>query len=118
MLDSDHSYYDVLGVAADATLEDIRKAYRRLAKAYHPDISGDPLSSARFREIHETYRVLSIPESRSRYDRERFSAAERMRHEHEKRSRFERWRQSQSKEDAISRMVARTRSRIRRFLGL
>ncbi len=42
MPDSDHSYYDVLGVAADATSEDIRRAYRRLAKAHHPDVSGEP----------------------------------------------------------------------------
>ena len=118
MRDSAHSYYDVLGVAADATSEDIRKAYRRLAKAHHPDVSGDPKSSGRFRQIHEAYRALSTPENRTRYDQERASEVERMRHEYEKRSRFEQWRQSQAKDDSISRMAARTRSRIRRFLGL
>lgn len=116
MWDSDHSYYNVLGVAADATSEDIRRAYRSLAKAHHPDVSGDPESAGRFREIHEAYRALSTPENRTRYNRERVSEVERVRHEYEKRSRFEQWRQSQAKDDLISRIVARTRSRIRRFL--
>ncbi|MBX6351269.1 MAG: molecular chaperone DnaJ [Clostridia bacterium] len=63
-------YYEVLGVPRDADAETIKKAYRRLARRYHPDANpGDPTAEARFKEINEAYEVLSDPEKRARYDR-------------------------------------------------
>ncbi|MEX1281117.1 MAG: J domain-containing protein [Acidimicrobiia bacterium] len=63
-------YYETLGVARDATPEEIKKAFRRLARETHPDANpGDPATDARFREIAEAYEVLSDPERRARYDR-------------------------------------------------
>ncbi len=66
--------YDVLGVPRTASEADIKRAYRRLAKQYHPDRNKDnPEAVARFKEIQEAYDVLSDPEARARYDR--FGAA-------------------------------------------
>jgi molecular chaperone DnaJ len=62
-------YYEVLGVSRTATAEEIKKAYRRLAREYHPDVNqGDAESEARFKEIAKAYEVLSDPDLRSRYD--------------------------------------------------
>jgi DnaJ-class molecular chaperone len=62
--------YEVLGVARDASQEEIRKAYRRLAKEFHPDLNpGKPAAEARFKEIAAAYDLLSDPEKRARYDR-------------------------------------------------
>lgn len=61
-------YYEVLGVRRDATDEDIRRAFRRLARQYHPDVNKDPDAEARFKEVNEAYEVLSDPEKRERYD--------------------------------------------------
>ncbi|MFP3901530.1 MAG: molecular chaperone DnaJ [Acidimicrobiia bacterium] len=62
-------YYEVLGVAPDANQEDIKRAYRRLARQLHPDTGhGDPASEARFKEVVRAYEVLSDPEKRRRYD--------------------------------------------------
>ncbi len=62
-------YYEVLGVSRDADLEAIKKAYRRLARQYHPDANpGDPDAEARFKEIAVAYETLSDPERRRRYD--------------------------------------------------
>ncbi len=62
-------YYKVLGVDRSATQADIRKAFRRLAKQYHPDINAnDPRAQERFQEINEANEVLSDPEKRKRYD--------------------------------------------------
>ena len=62
-------YYKVLGVANDASQEEIKKAYRRLAKQYHPDLNKDnPQAKAKFQEINEANEVLSDPEKRRRYD--------------------------------------------------
>lgn len=64
------NYYEVLGVSRDATGEEIKKAFRRIARATHPDSNGgDPESAAAFREAAEAYEVLSDPERRRRYDR-------------------------------------------------
>lgn len=62
--------YDVLEISRDATADDIKKAYRRLARECHPDANpDDPDAEARFKEIAAAYEVLSDPEKRSRYDR-------------------------------------------------
>lgn len=62
-------YYDALGVPRNASAEEIQQAFRRLARQYHPDVSKDPASEDRFKEINEAYQVLSDPDSRRRYDR-------------------------------------------------
>lgn len=62
-------YYKVLGVGKEATQEEIKKAYRRLAKQYHPDLNKDnPQAKAKFQEINEANEVLGDPEKRRRYD--------------------------------------------------
>jgi len=61
-------YYETLGVERNASDADIKKAYRRLAQRWHPDINQDPVAASRFKEINEAYQVLSDPERRQRYD--------------------------------------------------
>lgn len=61
--------YEVLGVARDASEDDIRRAYRKLARAHHPDVNTDPGAEERFKEIGQAYAVLSDPEKRAEYDR-------------------------------------------------
>ncbi len=61
-------YYEVMGVARDATQDDIRRAYRKLARKYHPDVSDDPAAEERFKEIGEAYEVLKDTEKRAAYD--------------------------------------------------
>ena len=63
-------YYEVLGVARDAAIDDIKKAFRRLAVKYHPDKNpNDAAAEERFKEAAEAYEVLSDQEKRARYDR-------------------------------------------------
>jgi molecular chaperone DnaJ len=63
-------YYEILGVSRDATAEDIKKSFRKLARDTHPDANPeDPTAEARFREVAEAYEVLSDPQRRARYDR-------------------------------------------------
>ena len=63
-------YYQILGIKKDATAEDIKKAYRKLARKYHPDLNpGDEKAETKFKEINEAQEVLSDPEKRSKYDR-------------------------------------------------
>jgi molecular chaperone DnaJ len=62
-------YYDVLGVNQQATEEEIKKAFRRLARQYHPDVNKDSDAEARFKEINEAYEVLSDRDKRASYDR-------------------------------------------------
>ena len=61
-------YYAVLGVARDASADEIKKAYRKLARQYHPDVNKSAGAEARFKEINEANEVLSDPEKRKRYD--------------------------------------------------
>lgn len=62
-------YYKVLGVARGASADDIKKAFRKLARKYHPDVNpGDKKAEEKFKEINEAYEVLSDPEKRNRYD--------------------------------------------------
>jgi len=63
-------YYAILGVEPDASPEEIRRAYRRLARQYHPDVNnGDPEAEERFKAISQAYQVLSDPQRRAAYDR-------------------------------------------------
>lgn len=61
-------YYQCLGVARDAKTEDIKKAYRRLARKYHPDVSKEPGAEEKFKEVNEAHDVLSDPDKRAAYD--------------------------------------------------
>jgi molecular chaperone DnaJ len=60
--------YEILGVPRDATQDDIKKAYRRLAREYHPDVSQAPAAEERFKEVAAAYEILSDPDKRQRYD--------------------------------------------------
>ena len=61
-------YYKILGVSKDATTEAIRRAYRKLARQYHPDVNKDPDAERRFKDVNEAHEVLSDPEKRRRYE--------------------------------------------------
>jgi curved DNA-binding protein len=61
-------FYEVLGVPRTATQDEIQRAYRKLARTYHPDVNKDPDAENRFKEIAEAYDVLSDPDTRRRYD--------------------------------------------------
>ena len=61
-------YYKVLGVARDAKQAEIKRAYRKLARKYHPDVSEEKDAAAKFKEVGEAYAVLKDPEKRAAYD--------------------------------------------------
>jgi curved DNA-binding protein len=61
-------YYAILGVPRDAAADDVKKAYRKLAKQYHPDVSKEKNAEERFKEINEAHETLSDPEKRAAYD--------------------------------------------------
>jgi molecular chaperone DnaJ len=65
---SEPSYYETLGVARDASETEIKRAFRKLAQQWHPDVSSDPTAHDRFKEINEAYQVLSDPQRRRAYD--------------------------------------------------
>lgn len=62
-------FYDLLGISRNADSDEIKRAYRRLARRYHPDVNKDPGAEDTFKEINRAYEVLSEPEARARYDR-------------------------------------------------
>ncbi|MBF6600411.1 MAG: molecular chaperone DnaJ [Dehalococcoidia bacterium] len=74
--DRKQDYYDVLGVARNASPEELKKAFRRLAMRYHPDRNAEAGAEARFKEVNEAYEVLSDPERRAMYDRFGHAAAQ------------------------------------------
>jgi molecular chaperone DnaJ len=67
--DQKRDYYDVLGIARNASADEIKKAFRRLAMQYHPDRNKEAEAEARFKEVNEAYEVLSDTEKRQLYDR-------------------------------------------------
>ena len=62
-------YYEILGVDRNTDKEEIKRAYRRLARKYHPDVNKEAGADERFKEINRAYEVISEPETRARYDR-------------------------------------------------
>ncbi|MBQ7871839.1 MAG: molecular chaperone DnaJ [Oscillospiraceae bacterium] len=69
-------YYEVLGLSRDASEADIKRAYRKLAAQYHPDVNHEPDAEAKFKEINEANEVLSDPDKRARYDQFGFSGVD------------------------------------------
>ena len=61
-------FYEILGVPRSASQDEIQRAYRKLARAHHPDVNSDPAAEERFKEVAEAYDVLSDPDTRRRYD--------------------------------------------------
>lgn len=62
-------YYKIMGVSTDASQEEIKRAYRKLARKYHPDVSKEKDAEERFKEVNEAYEVLKDPEKRAAYDK-------------------------------------------------
>ena len=68
-MENNKDYYKILGVARGASVDDIKQAFRKLARQYHPDVNpGDKKAEAKFKEINEAYEVLSDPQKRRQYD--------------------------------------------------
>ena len=61
-------YYEILGVSKTATEQEIKSAYRKLAKKYHPDVNKTPGAERKYKDVNEAYEVLHDPEKRQKYD--------------------------------------------------
>ncbi len=68
MAETKRDYYEVLGVSKTASDDELKKAYRKLAKKYHPDVSKEPDAEEKFKEAQEAYAVLSDEQKRAQYD--------------------------------------------------
>ena len=66
--DSIPNYYELMGVAETAAADEIKRAYRKLARKYHPDVSKDADATERFKQLGEAYEVLKDPDKRATYD--------------------------------------------------
>src|SRR5262245_13921938 len=64
----EEDFYKILGVSRNASADDIQKAYRKLAKKYHPDVNPDKSAKAKFQQVQQAYHVLSDPKKREMYD--------------------------------------------------
>jgi molecular chaperone DnaJ len=65
---TNRDYYEILGIPRNASVDDIKTAFRKLARQFHPDVSKEPDAEEKFKEINEAYGVLSDPQKRARYD--------------------------------------------------
>ncbi len=66
---SKRDYYEILGIQKNASADEIKSAFRRLARQYHPDVSKEAEAEEKFKEINEAYGILSDQQKRSQYDR-------------------------------------------------
>ncbi|MBR1383760.1 MAG: DnaJ domain-containing protein, partial [Ruminococcus sp.] len=77
MAENKRDYYEVLGVSKGASDDEIKKAFRKLAKQYHPDLHPDDKEAeAKFKEVNEAYEVLSDPSKKAKYDQFGFAGVD------------------------------------------
>ena len=77
MAENKRDYYEVLGVSKGASEDEIKKAYKKLARKYHPDMNpGDKEAEEKFKEVNEANEVLSDPEKKARYDQFGFAGVD------------------------------------------